>query len=35
VGSRIAARRAVLAVVDAQHAWMATDTGVILRLEER
>jgi photosystem II stability/assembly factor-like uncharacterized protein len=33
VSARIAARRAVLAVVDAQHAWMATDTGVILRLE--
>jgi len=32
VDYRAVAQRAVLAVVDAQHAWMATDTGMILSL---
>jgi hypothetical protein len=31
---RAIAQRAVLAVVDAQHAWVATDTGMILNLVE-
>jgi len=31
---RAVAQRAILAVVDAQHAWVATDTGMILSLVE-
>jgi hypothetical protein len=31
---RAVAQRAVLAAVDAQHAWVATDTGMILSLVE-
>ncbi len=33
VDYRATARRAILAVVDARHMWVATDTGMILKLE--
>jgi hypothetical protein len=32
VDYRAAAQRAILAAVDARHAWLATDTGMILSL---
>lgn len=35
VDYRAVARRVVLAVLDADHAWAATDTGMILRLEPK
>ena len=35
VDYRAVARRVILAVLDADHAWAATDTGMILRLEPR
>ncbi len=34
VDYRATARRAVLAVADARNVWVATDTGMILKLEE-